>query len=56
MSDIESGSETGKGRKRKRNEENWKRNKIKISRLKGEQYTGHAGNLVEAKTIGAPCG
>lgn len=38
-----------------KNYENWKRNKIKLARLKGEGYVTSSGKAIEARKMLAPC-
>ncbi|KAJ8978216.1 hypothetical protein NQ317_002036 [Molorchus minor] len=42
--------------KRQRREEDWKRNKIKIARLKGKEYVTLKGKIVGPRQTGPPCG
>lgn len=42
-------------KKHKRNTDLYKRNVIKKSRLTGEAYINHKGNLVQKATLGEPC-
>lgn len=42
-------------RKRKRNDVNYRKNKIKVARLKGESHVNHVGKQIAAKTIGEAC-
>ncbi|KAJ8950484.1 hypothetical protein NQ314_007871 [Rhamnusium bicolor] len=43
-------------KKRERREEGWKRNKIKIARLKGEKYVTLKGKVVGPRQTGPSCG
>lgn len=45
----------GGSRKRKKNVDGWKHNKIKKARLQGQAYVSSKGKHVEAKTVGPPC-
>lgn len=48
--------ETGtSSKKRRRNSENYERNKKKNARLMGSQYISHSGKNVDCKTLGQPC-
>lgn len=47
---------TGVGsRKRKKNSDGWKHNKIKTARLQGQSYISKKGKHVEAKAVGPEC-
>lgn len=48
-------NEVMEGKKRQRKEENYARNKVKRSRVKGTAYTSYAGKAVPQKSIGPPC-
>ena len=52
--DMPAGNDRKMSRKRKRNPENWKRNKVKVAREKGHSYVDSAGKTVPEKT--SACG
>lgn len=43
-------------RKKTSDPQNYKRNKIKLARSKGEEYLSHRGKKVPAKAPGISCG
>lgn len=42
-------------KKRKKTPAEWKRNKTKIARLRGEEFTNYKGQQVPSKTTGESC-
>lgn len=45
----------GKGKKRVRNEKNWKKNKRKKNRLSGKKYLNTKNKIVDNKSLKPPC-
>ena len=55
MGDSGSESEHTSYKKKMRNPDDYKRNKIKKFKLTGVAYENHRGQKVDAKSIGDPC-